>query len=476
MKTFTKLNQEHHRAILGFIDTPRVHTGLDIPDEFGHDELSTKSSAPELVVQPISTEEVSQIMKFANHHKIPVTVRGQGTGLVGGCVPLFGGILLDMQKMNRILELDRENMTLTVEPGVLLMEVTQFVEAQGLFYPPDPGEKTASIGGNISTNAGGMRAVKYGVTRDYVRGLEVVTATGQILQLGGKIVKNSSGYALKDLIVGSEGTLAVITKAVLRLLPKPKESISLLVPFTSLQTAIEAVPQILHSGLQPVAVEFLERETLQDTEKYLGKSFPDSKSPAYLLLSFDGNDREIMEKTFSEAAEVCLSAGASDVFLADTQERKDGLWTARGAFLEAIKASADEIDECDVVVPRNQVASFMSFAHSLEEAYHLPIRGFGHAGDGNLHIYVLRNQLSEDAWMLGKNQVMKDLYDKAQALLGQVSGEHGIGYDKISYLSQIVGSENIRLMQGIRKVFDPKGILNPGKLFEENHNLRRELR
>jgi glycolate oxidase len=177
-----------------------------------------------------------------------------------------------------------------------------------------------------------------------------------------------------------------------------------------------------------------------------------------------------MEKTFSEAAEVCLSAGASDVFLADTQERKDGLWTARGAFLEAIKASADEIDECDVVVPRNQVASFMSFAHSLEEAYHLPIRGFGHAGDGNLHIYVLRNQLSEDAWMLGKNQVMKDLYDKAQALLGQVSGEHGIGYDKISYLSQIVGSENIRLMQGIRKVFDPKGILNPGKLFEENHN------
>lgn len=470
MKTFTKLNQEHLRAFLDFIDASRVHMGPNIPDEFGHDELSTKISAPELVVQPISTEEVSLIMKFANHHKIPVTVRGQGTGLVGGCVPLFGGILLDMQKMNRILELDRENMTLTVEPGVLLMEVTQFVEAQGLFYPPDPGEKTASIGGNISTNAGGMRAVKYGVTRDYVRGLEVVTATGQILQLGGKIVKNSSGYALKDLIVGSEGTLAVITQAVLRLLPKPKESISLLVPFTSLHTAIEAVPQILHSGLQPVAVEFLERETLKDTEKYLAKSFPDSKAPAYLLLSFDGNDRELMEKTFSEAAEVCLLAGASDVFLADTQERKDGLWTARGAFLEAIKASADEIDECDVVVPRNQVASFMSFAHSLEEVYHLPIRGFGHAGDGNLHIYVLRNQLSEDVWMFGKNQVMKELYDKAQALLGQVSGEHGIGYDKISYLAQIVGNENIRIMQGIRKVFDPKGILNPGKLFEENHN------
>ncbi len=467
MRSFTKLNKEHHQAILGFVDATRVRIGPDIPEEFGHDELSTKISLPEMIVQPITTQEVSQIMQYANQHRIPVTVRGQGTGLVGGCVPLYGGILLDMQKMNRIVELDRENMTLTVEPGVLLMEVTQFVEAQGLFYPPDPGEKTASIGGNISTNAGGMRAVKYGVTRDYVRGLQVVTATGQILELGGKVVKNSSGYALKDLIIGSEGTLAVITRAVLRLLPKPQESVSLLVPFTSLQNAIEAVPQILNSGLQPVAVEFLERETLKDTEKYLGKSFPDSKAPAYLLISFDGNDRDIMERTFSEAAEVCLSAGAIDVFLADTQERKEGLWTARGAFLEAIKASADEIDECDVVVPRNQVAAFMSFAHSLESVYHLPIRGFGHAGDGNLHIYVLRNQLSDDAWILGKNQVMKDLYDKAQVLLGQVSGEHGIGYDKIDYLAQIAGNENIRLMQGIRNVFDPQGILNPGKLFKE---------
>lgn len=467
MRSFTKLNQEHHQAILGFVDATRVRIGPDIPEEFCHDELSTKISLPEMIVQPITTQEVSQIMQYANQHRIPVTVRGQGTGLVGGCVPLYGGILLDMQKMNRIVELDRENMTLTVEPGVLLMEVTQFVEAQGLFYPPDPGEKTASIGGNISTNAGGMRAVKYGVTRDYVRGLQVVTATGQILELGGKVVKNSSGYALKDLIIGSEGTLAVITRAVLRLLPKPQESVSLLVPFTSLQNAIEAVPQILNSCLQPVAVEFLERETLKDTEKYLGKSFPDSKAPAYLLISFDGNDRDIMERTFSEAAEVCLSAGAIDVFLADTQERKEGLWTARGAFLEAIKASADEIDECDVVVPRNQVAAFMSFAHSLESVYHLPIRGFGHAGDGNLHIYVLRNQLSDDAWILGKNQVMKDLYDKAQVLLGQVSGEHGIGYDKIGYLAQIAGNESIRLMQGIRNVFDPQGILNPGKLFKE---------
>jgi len=466
MRPFTKVTAEHHLAILGFIDASRVRWAEEILDEFGRDELSTKISLPEIVVQPLSTEEVSLIMQYANLHRISVTVRGQGTGLVGGCVPLFGGILLDMQKMNRILELDLENMTLTVEPGVLLMEVTQFVESQGLFYPPDPGEKTASIGGNISTNAGGMRAVKYGVTRDYIRGLSVVLANGDVLDLGGKVVKNSSGYALKDLIIGSEGTLAIITQAILRLLPKPKETISLLVPFESLKTAIEAVPFVLHSGTQPVAVEFLERETLKDTEQYLGKNFPDTKATAYLLLSFDGNDRAILEKTYMEAAEVCLAAGAQDVYIADTQERKEGLWLARGAFLEAIKAAADEIDECDVVVPRNHVAEFMSYAHSLEAIYNVPIRGFGHAGDGNLHIYALRNSLSDEEWGIRKERVMKKLYDKAQILRGQVSGEHGIGYDKKRYLAQIAGEESIRLMQGIRKVFDPQGILNPGKLFD----------
>ena len=466
MTRFNSINNSHLCELLSYVTPQRFFSGSSIPEDITHDELSTIKAMPEVVIQPITSQEVAHILAYANQHGLPVTVRGQGTGLVGGAVPIFGGIVLDMQKMNRILEIDTENLTLTVEPGVLLMDVTRYAEERGFFYPPDPGEKTASIGGNISTNAGGMRAVKYGVTREYVRGLEIVTATGKILDLSGKVVKNSSGYALKDMIIGSEGTLAVITKAILRLIPLPKESISLLVPYESLDDAMEAVPKLLHSGFQPVAIEFLEKETLQDTELYLGRTFPDSQYDAYLLVSFDGQNRQELMKVFEEVAELCLQTGAPDVFLADTKERKESLWTARGAFLEAIKASADEIDECDVVVPRNRVAEFMSYAHSLELLYHLPIRGFGHAGDGNLHVYALRKNIDEQEWVERKNQVMNALYTKAAELRGQVSGEHGIGIEKKPYLLQMLGPELLDLMSGIKNVFDPKGILNPGKIFD----------
>ena len=445
-------------------DENRVFHGENINEDYSHDELAFIKSKPELVIKVKSTEEVSEIMKYAYEKNIPVTARGSGTGLVGACVPLKGGITIDLSDMNRIIELDEENLTLTVEPGVLLMEISKFVQENDLFYPPDPGEKTATIGGNISTNAGGMRAVKYGVTRDYVRGLEVVKSNGDILNLGGKVVKNSSGYSLKDLIIGSEGTLGIITKAILKLLPLPKKAISLLVPFRDLEKAIETVPKIIKSKSVPTAIEFMEGEVIKAAEEYLGKKFPDHSSNAYLLLTFDGNSKEEIEVAYENVAEICLKEGATDVFISDTEERQESIWSARGAFLEAIKNSTTEMDEVDVVVPRNKVATFVKFTHKLQEEYKIRIQSFGHAGDGNLHIYILRDNLEEKVWSRLLHEVMKEMYDKAKELSGQVSGEHGIGYAKREYLKESLKYENIEIMKGIKEVFDPKNILNPGKV------------
>ncbi|GAA0822864.1 FAD-binding oxidoreductase [Clostridium tertium] len=462
---YNKVLEKNIKEIKGLInDNDRIFYGENINEDYSHDELGFVRKFPEIVVKVSTTEEVSNIMKYAYENNIPVTARGSGTGLVGACVPLNGGIIIDLSGMNNILELDEENLTLTVEPGVLLMEIGKFVQEHDLFYPPDPGEKTATIGGNISTNAGGMRAVKYGVTRDYVRGLEVVTPKGDILNLGGKVVKNSSGYSIKDLIIGSEGTLGIITKATLKLLPLPKKSISLLVPFKELENAIETVPKIIKSKSVPTAIEFMQGEVILAAEEYLGKKFPDHSSDAYLLLTFDGNSKEEIEKNYEKVADICLNEGAIDVFISDTEERQEAIWSARGAFLEAIKSSTTEMDEVDVVVPRNKVAGFVKFTHKLQEEYEIRIKSFGHAGDGNLHVYILKDDLSEDEWQTKLNDVMKRMYDKAKELSGQVSGEHGIGYAKKKYLSDSLSEENIEIMRGIKLVFDPKNILNPGKV------------
>ncbi len=344
----------------------------------------------------LNTEEVSKVMKHAYENKIPVVARGSGTGLVGASVPIHGGIMINMTKMNKIKEIDENNLTLTVEPGVMLMEISKYVEDRDFFYPPDPGEKTATIAGNINTNAGGMRAVKYGVTRDYVRGLEVVLPNGEILKVGGKVVKNSSGYSIKDLLCGSEGTLGVVTEATLKLLPLPKKVVSLLIPFPNLDLAISTVPKIIKSKAAPTAIEFMQREVILASEEFLDKKFPDNSSDAYLLLSFDGNTLEEVEKNYDTVAKLCLDSGALDVFISDTEERKQSIWSARGAFLEAVKASTTEIDECDVCVPRDKVAEFINFTHDLQDTFNVRIRSFGHAGDGNLHVYVLRDELDEE--------------------------------------------------------------------------------
>ena len=440
--------------------TPRDAIG----DDFCHDELGGAFARPDVRVQVLSTDEISRIMRHAHERSIPVTVRGSGTGLVGGAVPVEGGILLDTSAMTHILELDEENMTLEVEPGVLLMEVAKYVEERGFFYPPDPGEKTATIGGNISTNAGGMRAVKYGVTRDYVRALTAVLPNGDVVELGGKVAKNSSGYSLKDLIVGSEGTLAVVARATLRLLPLPACRVSLLVPFPDLAAAVCTVPKVIRSASVPTAVEFMEREVILAAETFQARKFPDNSADAYLLLTFDGADRAEVDRAWRAAAETCLANGAIDAFISDTPGRNESIWSARGAFLEAIKASTTEMDECDVVVPRSRVAEFVLFSHGLQKKHGVRIRSFGHAGDGNLHIYVLRDALGDAEWRERLEAVFADLYGKARELGGQVSGEHGIGSAKKPYLAQSLSPEIRAIMRGIKAVFDPKNILNPGKV------------
>ncbi|MEN6566466.1 MAG: FAD-linked oxidase C-terminal domain-containing protein [Veillonellales bacterium] len=461
---YKTLDNKDIEFLISVCGRDRIFIGQDIHETYSRDELVHANKYPEVVCEVLATEEISRIMEYANDNNIPVTPRGQGTGLAGGAVALHGGIMLSTIRMMNILELDEENLTLTVEPGVLLMDITKFVEKHDLFYPPDPGEKSASIGGNISTNAGGMRAVKYGVTRDYIRGLEVVLPNGTVLQLSGKNVKNSSGYSVKDLIIGSEGTLGIVTKAILKLLPLPKQALSLLVPFPDLPTAIETVPKIIKSKSIPTAIEFMERDVILAAEEFLGKEFPDSSADAYLLLTFDGNKKEELEEAYEKVAHICLDNGAFDVFISNTQERQESIWSARGAFLEAVKATTSEMDECDVVVPRNQVAQFVKYTNELQQRFDIKIRSFGHAGDGNLHVYVLRDKLDGAEWRKRLNDVMDAMYDRAKELGGQVSGEHGIGCAKKPYLESSAGEEYMHLLKSIKQAFDPKNILNPGKV------------
>ena len=461
---YNKVECSDIEALRAIVGADAVLAGDEINPDYGHDELGGITAMPEVLVRVKTTEEVSAVMKHAYAREIPVTVRGSGTGLVGSAVAIKGGILLETTQMNQILELDRDNLAVTVQPGVLLMELAAFAEENDFLYPPDPGEKSATIGGNISTNAGGMRAVKYGVTRDYVRALTVVMPDGEILKLGAKVAKNSSGYSLKDLIIGSEGTLAIITEAVLKLVPLPKFSVSLLVPFPDMKSAIEAVPQIIRSKVTPTAIEYMSRDTILFSESYLGKKFPDTKNDAYILLTFDGNTDAQIEADMKTVADLCLQIGAIDAYIVDTEERKKAVWSARGAFLEAIKASTTEMDECDVVVPGSRVDEFIKFTHALSEELGVRIPSFGHAGDGNLHVYICRDELSDTDWKATLSVAFEKMYEKAEELGGLVSGEHGIGFAKKEYLKHQYGEYPIALMQGIKQVFDKKNILNPGKI------------
>ena len=460
---FNEVNKEDLIALQKMLPG-RVFDGRQINEDYYHDELGTAFGVPDVLVKVLSTEEVSEVMAYAFGRTIPVVVRGSGTGLVGGAVATHGGIMLDTSMMKKVLELDENNLTVTVQTGILLMELAAYCDERGFQYCPDPGEKSATIGGNISTNAGGMRAMKYGVTRDAVRAITVVLPSGEIMKFGSKVVKNSSGYDLKDLIIGSEGTLGIVTEATLKIIPKPEFAISILVPFRSMKDAISTVPKIIRAQVTPVATEYMSQVVILFAEEYLGKKFPTHASDAYLLLTFDGNTREAIMHDMETIADLCLENDAIDVFMIDTEERSASVWSARSAFLEAIKSSTDQMDECDVVVPRSRVADFILYTHEVAGEVGLRMPSFGHAGDGNLHIYLCRDGLDDVQWENRKEKAFSLMYEKSKEMGGLVSGEHGIGLDKRKYLLDMLGERQLELMRGIKNVFDPKGILNPGKV------------
>ncbi|WP_349947236.1 FAD-binding oxidoreductase [Lacrimispora sp. BS-2] len=464
-KVTPELIEEFKKIVPG-----KVHEKEEMNEDYFHDEMPIYGKGiPDVVIEATSTEDIAAIVKLCFSNNVPVIPRGAGTGLTGAAVALHGGVLLDMSKMNRILDYDRENFVVRVQPGVLLNDLAEDARRQGLLYPPDPGEKFATLGGNVSTNAGGMRAVKYGCTREYVRAMTVVLPTGEIISLGAPVSKSSTGYSLIHLMIGSEGTLGIITELTLKVIPAPKETISLIVPFENLKDCIGTVPKIFMAGLKPQALEFMEKEIVLSSERYLGKNvFPKEVDGvdigAYLLITFDGDKLELLEELSEQAAEVVLEEGAVDVLVADTPVKKKEAWEARSTFLEAIEAETKLLDECDVVVPVNQIPSYLSFVKSLENRYDFSIKSFGHAGDGNLHIYTCANEMEEEEFKGQVAEFMDIIYKKASECGGLISGEHGIGYGKMEYLAAFAGETSMRLMKGIKEVFDPKMILNPGKI------------
>lgn len=447
-----------------------VFEGADINPDYAKDEMPIYGTKmPDLAVQPRSTEEVAAVVKICYENNIPVTPRGAGTGLAGGAVPLYGGVLIDISKMNRIVSYDMENFVVNIEAGVLLNDLASDCQSRGMLYPPDPGEKFACVGGNVATNAGGMRAVKYGATRDYVRAMTVVLPTGEITHLGATVSKTSSGYSLLNLMIGSEGTLGIITELTLKIIPAPKKVVSLIIPYKDLDTALSTVPKFKMAHMDPQAIEFMEREIVLASERYVGKAvFPqkleDTEIGAYLLVTLDGNSEDEVENMIDQAAEIVMEAGAIDVLIADTPTRIKDAWAARSSFLEAIMEETKLLDECDVVVPVNKISEYLAFVNKTGEECGLVIRSFGHAGDGNLHIYQCSNDLSEEEFKERVDKFFEIIYKAATDCGGLVSGEHGIGSGKIKYLVDSVGETNMALMEGIKRVFDPKMILNPGKV------------
>lgn len=443
----------------------------DIPEKYLSDTLGRLKGEAAALVFPQSTEEVSKILKYAHKHGIPVTPRGAGTNLVGSTVPVDGGIILDFSHMDKILELDENTMTITVQPGLLLQDLQKYVEERGLFYPPDPGEKASSVGGNISTNAGGMRAVKYGVTRDYVRGLEVVTADGSVLTAGGKNVKDASGLSLKNLYIGSEGTLAVITKCILKLIPKPETSLSVLVPYPDLKTGIRSVLSVLRANANPTAVEFMERKVVKLGEDFLGVKYPYPEAGSYILLTFDGHATEVRENA-ERIRKLALDGGALAYLpLTDTAQNPlnvipsaADIWKVRGALVKAVEAFSEQ-EPVDIVVPIDKTAEFISFINKLDEKSGMQMVSFGHAGDGNVHLCVVRGDRDLKTWHKELKANMDKAYHKAYELGGITSGEHGIGISKRRYFLRETSGENLEVMNRIKDALDPKHILNDKKSY-----------
>jgi len=459
---YGRVTPEIEHALRRIVGEKNVLTKEAAADYAKDETPDLKPVSPDLVVKPVTVAEVAEVMRLATRERIPVTPRGAGTGLSGGAVPVLGGIVLSFQRMNRIPEIDTDNFTATVEPGVVLSDLHKAVEAQGLYYPLYPGEMSATIGGNVSTNAGGMRAVKYGVTRHFVIGLEAVLPSGEIIETGGKYVKCSTAYDLTQLIVGSEGTLAVVTKIILRLIPPPGERAVVLVPFNSLDDAINAVPQILKERVLPVGIEFLEKDVVRLTEEFRGGQIPIHDYEASLMIIVEADTEEEGYKIATLIGETCMTRGAVDVFVASGERAKDLMAFREKAWPAIVHAGHAEM--ADVVVPRSRIADFVRQARQASEDLAITTYMVGHAGDGNIHLAPILPD-TEDG-MHRMERLFRRFYEIGAGMGGTISGEHGIGSAKKGYLDIAFGKEKLELMRRIKKAFDPNNIMNPGKIFD----------
>lgn len=438
----------------------------DAIEPYTHDHVVGLRADPEVVVKACSAEEVSEILRLAQREKIPVTPRGAGYGLSGGAVPVVGGIVLSLERMTRILEIDRKNLMVTVEPGVITGDLHRAVEAVGLFYPPDPASlDSCTIGGNIAEGAGGPRGVKYGVTADYVSGLEAVLPSGDIIHSGGKLVKNVTGYNLVQLLTGSEGTLAVVTKITLRLIPLPKHRIDLFVPYDDFEAAARTVSDIIAQGIVPAAMEFMEQDSLLAVERLLGRELPFRDAAAFLLFTLDSNHTGALQTEFEIVGDLCLEHSAKDVLVARDTHTRDRLWEARRLIIDALTNESPINHMEDVVVPRSQIPALLEGMHKIAESRKVRIISFGHAGDGNVHVNVLKDNMPVPDWERLVPQVSQEIYHLTLSLGGQITGEHGIGVTRRNYLAMALGETQVEIMRRIKDAFDPNNILNPGKIF-----------
>lgn len=463
---FNKVSRSVLTALVRAVGNEHVHTSEEKRAHYGHDETEDLKFPPEVVVRPGTAEEVAAVLLVCNEHSVPVTPIGGRTGLSGGALSVHGGVGLALDRMDRIVHIDERNQQVVVEPGVITQVLQEAVAAKGLYYPPDPSSRgSCTIGGNLAENAGGPRAVKYGVTRDFVLNLEVALADGQLVWTGANTLKNATGYDLTRLVVGSEGTLGVITKAVLRLVPLPRETKLMLVPFSHARKACEAVSAVFRAGITPSALEFMERDaidwTLEHVEGIPLTVLPDVK--AHLLIEVDGNHADAMMKDCETIVQVMEAHDCGEILFAESPGDKDALWKLRRSVAVAVKANSVYKEE-DTVVPRYALPDLLEGVKRIGAQYGFRSVCYGHAGDGNLHVNIIKGQLSDHAWEHELPKAIREIFELTVSLGGTLSGEHGIGLVQRPYMHIAFNETQISLMRGIKQLFDPRGILNPGKV------------
>lgn len=463
------LQPEIIQKLTAIVGENYIFTDIETRNHYGHDETEDYVFPPNVVVKPANAHEIAAVLKVANDYKIPTTPIGARTGLSGGALSIYEGIGLSTERLNRIIDIDELNLQVTVEPAVITQVLREAVAEKGLFYPVDPSSMGSCwIGGNIAENSGGARAVKYGVTKDYVLNLEVVLPNGDIIWTGANTLKNSTGYNLTQLMVGSEGTLGVITKAVLKLLPQNSHNVLMLVPFYKAPEACEAVSAIFRAGIVPSALEFMERDAIDWTLKYndnISVNVNDNVQ-AHLLIEVDGNYPEILMLEAEKIMTVVEQFEIDEVLFADTEDQKNALWKLRRSVAEAVKSNSVYKEE-DTVVPRYMLPELLTGIKKIGAKYGFQSVCYGHAGDGNLHVNIIKGDMTDDSWKTQVPLGIREIFELTVSLKGTLSGEHGIGYVQKNFMDIAFTRTHLELMESIKRVFDPNNVLNPGKIFPD---------